>query len=112
MMAALKVMMAIDPQWYRDGLDFVRRNRRWEEQTGVPSSLTRARARPLSTQPSQDPLTTLFAQCFAKVPHHSNFGVPRPISHRTYMPSMIPHTFVFITYIVLYLSLSRKCGRP
>ena len=110
--AAAKVIMAIDPKWYRDGLEFVRRNRRWEEQRGVPSSSTRAQVGPSSTQPPEDPLTTPLAQCFAKVPHHPNFGVPRTISHNMYMLDMVQHIFVFITYVVLYLSISGNCRRP
>ena len=95
MVIVAKVMMATDPQWYRDGLEFVRRNRRWEEQNALPSSLKEAQARPLSTPPLEDPLTASFARCFARILYHPDFGLPRPTSHRTYILGMI----LFIYYI-------------
>ena len=89
LVAAATTMMATDPQWYRAGLEFLRRTRRWEQQNGAPSSSTGPRAAPSATKPPEDPLTAPFAQCFAKVPHHPDFGLPRPISHNTYTPGMV-----------------------
>ena len=89
LVAATTTMMATDPQWYRVGLDFLRRQRRWEQQSGEPSSSNAAHARESATQPPEDPLTASFAQCFAKVPHHPDFGVAWPIMHSTYTPGMI-----------------------
>ena len=94
LVAAATSMMATDLKWYQVGLDFLRRHRRWEQQTGEPSSSTATRARQSTTQPLEDPLTTPFAQCFAKVPHHPDFGVAQPITHSTYTPSMIQTTSV------------------
>ena len=89
LVAAATSMMATDPQWYRAGLDFLHRVCRWEQQSGVPSSSTEPRAAPSATEPPEDPLSAPYAQCFAKVPHHPDFGVPRPISHSTYIPGMV-----------------------
>ena len=61
LVAAATTMMARDPQWYRAGLDFLRRTCRWEEQNGEPSSLTGARVVPSATQPPGDSLTVPFA---------------------------------------------------
>ena len=82
-------MMATDPKWYREGLQFVRRNRWWEDYQLVPASLEVARVEPPPPQPSEDPLTTSYAQCFAKVPHHLDFGIPRLLTRSTYTPSTI-----------------------
>ena len=89
LVAAARAMMATNLKWYSAGLDFLRRTRRWEQQSGEPSSSTKACGAPAPTKPPKDPLTVPFAQCFAKVPHHPDFSVPRPIRHPTYTPSMI-----------------------
>ena len=103
LVAAATTMMATDPQWYRARLNFLRRERRWEHQSGEPSSSNTAHARESATQPPEDPLTAPFAQCFAKVPHHPNFGVARPIMHSTYTSGMINPPSVVCTCIILYL---------
>ena len=61
LVAVARAMMAIDPKWYSAALDFLRQTRRWEQQTGEPSSSTTARVRPVATQPPKDPLTAPFA---------------------------------------------------
>ena len=86
LVATATSMMATDPQWYRAGLDFLRRTRQWEQRSGEPSSSTGTRAALSTTAPPEDPLTAPFEQCFAKVPYHPDFGVPRPITHSTYIP--------------------------
>ena len=110
LVAATTTMMATDPQWYRAGLDFLRRQRRWEQQSGEPSSSNAAHAGESATQPPEDPLTAPFAQCFAKVPYHPDFGVARPITHNTYTLGMINPTSVVCTCIILYLKASETCG--
>ena len=97
LVAAATAMMATNPQWYRAGLDFLRRTRRWEQQNEEPSSSTRARVAPSVTAPPEDPLIAPFAQCFAKAPHHPDFGLPRPIRRPPNTPDMIQNTFVFLT---------------
>ena len=101
LVTAARAMMATDPKWYSAGLDFLRRTRRWEQQSGEPSSSTEVRRAEAPTQPPEDPLTAPFAQCFAKAPHHPDFGVPRPIQHSTYIPGMIQQTSVLFMYTIL-----------
>ena len=55
--AAATSMLATDPKWYRAGLQFVRRNRRWEDHQLVPASSEAARVEPPPPRPSEDPLT-------------------------------------------------------
>ena len=82
-------MMATDPKWYREGLQFVRRNRRWEDHQLVPASSEATRVEPPPARPSEDPLTASDAQCFVKVPHHPDFGIPCPVTRSMYTPSTI-----------------------
>ena len=82
--AAATSMLATDPKWYREGLQFVRRNRRWEDHQLVPSSSEAARVEPPPPRPSEDPLTAEYAQCFAKVPYHPDFGIPCLVTRSTY----------------------------
>ena len=89
LVAAATSLMATDPKWYREGLQFVRRNRRWEDHQLVPASSEAARVEPPPPRPSEDPLTAPYAQCFAKVPHHPDFGIPRPVTRSTYIPGTI-----------------------
>ena len=44
----------------------------------MPTSSEAARVEPPPPRPSEDPLTASYAQCFAKVPHHPDLGIPRP----------------------------------
>ena len=67
----------------------MRRNRRWEDHQLVPASSEAARVEPPPPRPSEDPLTAPYAQCFAKVPHHPDFGIPRPVTRSTYTPDTI-----------------------
>ena len=87
--AAATSMMATDPKWYREGLQFVRRNRRWKDHQLLPASSKAARVELPPPRPSEDPLTAEYAQCFAKVPHHPDFGIPRLVPRSTYTPSTI-----------------------
>lgn len=84
--AAANVMMATAPEQYREGLEFVRRNRRHVDHTAVPSSSQTVQAQPVPSPPPEDPLTAPFARCLAKVPHHPDFGIARPIRRSTYVP--------------------------
>ena len=67
-------------------------------------------SRPAVTEPPEDPLTAPFAQCFAKVPHHPDFGLPRPMRHLPYTPGMIQNTYVFLTYTILNCNFYEKWG--
>ena len=87
--AAATTMMAIDPKWYMEGLAFVRRNRRWEDHQFLLASSEAARAELPPTKPSEDPLTAPYARCFAKVPYHPDFGLPRPVTRSTYTPGTL-----------------------
>ena len=89
LVAAAIRMMATDPKWYREGLQFVRRNRWWEDHQLVPASSEAARVEPPPPRPSKDPLIAPYAQCFAKVPHHTDFGIPRLVTRSTYTPGTI-----------------------
>ena len=89
LVAAVTSMMATNPKWFMEGLQFVRRNRRWEDHQLVPASSEAARVEPPPPRPSKDPLTAPYAQCFAKVLHHLDFGIPRPVSRSTYTPGTI-----------------------
>ena len=88
-MAVATSMMATDPKWYREGLQFVRRNRWWEDHQLVLASSEVAQVEPPPPRPSKDPLSAEYAQCFAKVPHHPDFGIPRPVTRSTYTPGTI-----------------------
>ena len=61
LVAAATSMMATDPKWYRAGLQFVRRNRQWEDHQLVPASSEAARVEPAPPRPSEDPLTAPYA---------------------------------------------------
>ena len=89
LVAAATSLMATDPKWYREGLQFVQRNQRWEDHRLVPASSEAARVEPPPPRPSEDPLSAPYAQCFAKVPHHPDFGIPHPVTRSTYTPGTI-----------------------
>ena len=96
LVAAATSMMATNPKWFLEGLQFVQRNRRWEDHQMVPASSEPVRVelpRP-RPRPSEDPLTALYAKCFAKVPHHPDFGIPRPVTRSTYTPGTIYFCFL------------------
>ena len=89
LVVAATSMMATNPKWFMEGLQFVRRNQQWEDHQLVPASLEAACVEPPPPRPSEDPLTASYAQCFAKVPHHLDFGIPRPVTRSTYTPGTI-----------------------
>ena len=93
LVAAATSMMAMNPKWFMEGLQFVRRNRQWEDHQFVPASSEAVRVEPPPPQPSEDPLTAPYAQCFAKVPHHPDFGIPRPVTRSMYTPGTIYFLF-------------------
>ena len=61
LVATAPAMMGTDLQWYCAGLDFLRRTRRWKQQSGAPSSSTVAQVALPAAQPPEDPLTAPFA---------------------------------------------------
>ena len=48
-----------------------------------------ARVEPPPPQPCEDPLIAPYAQCFAKVPHHPDFGIPCLVTKSTYIRGTI-----------------------
>ena len=61
LVAAATSMMATNPKWFLEGLQFVRRNRRWEDHQLVPASSEAARVEPPPARPFEDPLTAPYA---------------------------------------------------
>ena len=94
--AAATTMMATDPKWYMEGLAFVRRNQRWEDHQFLPASSEAARTELPPTKPSEDPLTAPYARCFAKVPFHPDFGLPRLVTRSTYTPGTLSFPSLFL----------------
>ena len=94
--AAATTMMATDPKWYMEGLAFVRRNRRWEDHQFLPASSEPARTELPPTKPFEDPLTAPYARCFAKVPFHPDFGLPRPVTQSTYTLGTLSFPSLFL----------------